>query len=71
MIKNNIQKLPLKNQSVCIRLIINKYLKESFKEWATYFANKINELTSIKQNQSWLRLRKKLQDKDGVTTRFY
>ena len=62
LVEANIQELPLRNQPVRTRLTINKRPKESLKEWATRLADRIDKLTSVKQDRSWLRLRKRLRE---------
>ena len=56
-----VKNLPSRNQLIRTRLTINKHPEESLKEWATRLADRIDELTGIKQYRSWLRLRKRLQ----------
>jgi hypothetical protein len=62
LVETNIQELLLRNQPVRTRLTINKRPEESLKEWATHLADRIDKLTSIKQDRSWLRLRKRLRE---------
>jgi len=62
LVEANIQELPLRNQPVRTRLTINKRPEESLKEWATRLADRIDKLTSVKQDRSWLRLRKRLRE---------
>ncbi len=50
LVEANIQELPLRNQPVRTRLTINKRPEESLKEWATRLADRIDKLTSVKQD---------------------